>query len=273
MIGYYKKAIDDLDSEISKLIINQDNSLTFYETAIKLILKKILQLKKHVLIKGFKSQKEEIYSFKHIKPSFISKIICYNSIYKIEATKTQSTNSIKNHLNDELKKLKRYFDENLEFYKYYRTGSTYLDEKYFLRGKYDINSGIDTHYLVADPAFSTSHDYMVARIMANDMLQVYLEIQLHQNHQRNDLNNTTLNWTGNKTDLTELIYALHAQGVFNNGNADIKLIAKTLENIFNIDIGDFYHTFMELKSRKINYTKFLDKLHDALIRKMEERER
>ena len=70
--------------------------------------------------------------------------------------------------------------------------------------------------------------------------------------------------------MTELIYALHAKGVFNNGNADIKLIAKTFESALNIDLGDFYHTFMELKARKMNRTKFLDILCEALIKKMDE---
>lgn len=79
-----------------------------------------------------------------------------------------------------------------------------------------------------------------------------------------------LNWAGSKTALTELIYALHAQGVFDN--ADIKIIAKTFESIFNIDLGDFYHTFMELKNRKVNRTKFLDSLRDALIKRMDEQE-
>lgn len=79
-----------------------------------------------------------------------------------------------------------------------------------------------------------------------------------------------MNWTESKTALTELIYALHSQGAF--GNSDIVAIAKTFESTFNISLGDFYHTFMELKSRKINRTKFLDSLRDALIRKMEEQE-
>ncbi|WP_313138663.1 SulP family inorganic anion transporter [Myroides sp.] len=68
--------------------------------------------------------------------------------------------------------------------------------------------------------------------------------------------------------ITELIYALHSQGAF--GNADIITIAKTFESTFNISLGDFYHTFMELKARKINRTKFIDSLRDALIKKMDE---
>jgi len=69
-----------------------------------------------------------------------------------------------------------------------------------------------------------------------------------------------------------LIYALHSQGTFDNGNADIKVIAKVFETMFNIDLGDFYHTFMELKYRKMNRTKFIDSMRDALIRKMDEQD-
>src|SRR5690606_20291494 len=105
------------------------------------------------------------------------------------------------------------------------------------------------------------------------LLQVYIEDQLHNTTYKDSSTDlSTLNWTGSKTSLIELIYALHSQGVFDNGNTDIKLIAKTFELAFNINLGDFYHTYMELKSRKINQTKFLDNLRDALIRKIDEQD-
>ncbi|PZP42872.1 MAG: tetracycline regulation of excision, RteC, partial [Pseudopedobacter saltans] len=129
---------------------------------------------------------------------------------------------------------------------------------------------LDTHYFEADHSFSTSHDYKVAKIIANDLIQVYLEDQLYHNSQKKEISNPALNWTGSKTALIELIYALYSQGVINNGNADIKEIVKISESVFNIDLGDFYHTFMELKSRKINRTKFIDGLREALIKKMED---
>ena len=86
------------------------------------------------------------------------------------------------------------------------------------------------------------------------------------------VSNNSLKWTASKTALTELIYALYSHGAFNNGNTEIKLIAKTFEDAFNIELGDFYHTFMELKARKINRTKFLDRLCEALIKKMDEQD-
>lgn len=273
MTVYYKQAIENLEEEINKLHFEQSDLLVSYEKAIKLILAKISELKQHVLDIGFKNQQEEIYFFKHQKPALVSKLIYYNAVYKIETKKPYGAKPIRKYLNDELRKLKRYFDNNLEFYKYYRTNNSFIDDKLFVRGKYDSKLSLDTFYFEADRNFSTSHDYKVAKIIANDLIQVYLEDQLHNTAYREkstDLPN--LNWTGSKTALIELIYALHSQAVLDNGNADIKVIAKTFERAFNVDLGDFYHTFMELKSRKINRTKFLDSLRDALIRKMDEQE-
>ena len=42
--------------------------------------------------------------------------------------------------------------------------------------------------------------------------------------------------------------------------------------MFNIDLGDFYHSYLELKARKMNRTKFLDSLRDALIKRMDEQD-
>ncbi|MGV6947136.1 RteC domain-containing protein [Sphingobacterium kyonggiense] len=272
MTVYYKKAIENLDEEISILLFEQNDLLVSYENVIKLILAKISELKQHVLDKGFKNQKEEIYFFKHQKPALVSKLIYYNAVYKIETKKPYGEKQIKKFLNKELSKLKKFFDNNIDFYKYYRSNNSFLDENFFMRGKHDIRLWLDTYYFEADHRFCTSHDYKVAKILANDLIQVYLEDQLDNSSQKKGYSSSSLNWTGSKSALTELVYALYAQGVFNNGNADIKLIAKTFESAFNIDLGDFYHTFMELKARKINQTKFLDSLCEALIKKMDEQD-
>jgi|GEM_PF-1412343 len=41
-----------------------------------------------------------------------------------------------------------------------------------------IKLSLNTYYFEADYTFSTSHDYKVAKILANDLIQVYLENQL-----------------------------------------------------------------------------------------------
>ena len=208
------------------------------------------------------------------KPTIISKLIYYNAIYKIETKKPYGAKPIKKYLNKELKKLKRFFDHNLDFYKYYRSNNSFLDENFFIRGKHDIKLWLDTYYFESDQTFSTSHDYKIAKIMANDLIQVYIEDQLYNNKDHRDIltDPLKLNWTGSKASMIELIYALHYQGIFDNGNTDIRLIAKYFENKFNIDLGDFYHTYLELRNRKVNRTKFLDSLRDGLIRKMDDQD-
>ena len=271
MNKFYTETLHKLETEINDLEIETDHSIQRIEAFIDIILKYLSEVKKYVLNRGFKNIGEEIHFFKYQKPTIVSKLIYYNAIYKIETKKPYGSKPIKKYLNDELRKLKRYFDNNLEFYKYYRTNNSFIDDKLFVRGKYDIKLSLDTFYFEADHSFSTSHDYKVAKIIANDLIQVYLEDQLHNTAYRDKSTDLPkLNWTGSKTALIELIYALHSQGVLDNGNADIKIIAKTIERAFNVDLGDFYHTFMEIKSRKINRTKFLDSLRERLLKKMDE---
>ena len=79
---------------------------------------------------------------------------------------------------NELDRLKSFFDNNLEFYQYYRTGATYLDDKYFVRGKHDIRLSLDTFFFATNSKFSTSHDYKVSKILANELLRIYLNAEL-----------------------------------------------------------------------------------------------
>ena len=266
----YHETYLKLETAIQELEIESDCPIKRIEAVIQLVIQSFSDLKKFVLKNDFKNTEEEIHFFKYQKPIIVSKLIYYNAVYKIETKKPYGEKQIKKFLNKELNKLKKFFDSNIDFYKYYRSGNSFLDENFFIRGKHDIRLWLDTFYFEADHRFSTSHNYKVAKILANDLIQVYLEDQLNNKHYKKANSKSPLSWTGSKTALTELIYALYAQGVFNNGNTDIKLIAKTFESTFNIDLGDFYHTFMELKARKINRTKFLDILCEALIKKMDE---
>ncbi|MDR2951320.1 MAG: RteC domain-containing protein [Prevotella sp.] len=81
-----------------------------------------------------------------------------------------------------------------------------------------------------------------------------------------------LTWTGSKVELVELIYALDAAGCFNHGHATIKEIVVCIEVMLNVDLGDYYHTFMEIRNRK-NSTAFLDRLIKVLNDRMEEADR
>lgn len=253
-----------LNEQLNFIDLEIDNTITKCEKAIEIIITAIGNVKKNVVKTNFKSDSEEIHFFKDIKPQFTSKLIYYNMVYKIEMKRPNGGNRVlKKYYNNELQKLKAYFDNELDFYKYYRSGSSYLDYKYFLRGKYDIKLALDSYYFETDSVFSTSHDFKVARILANDLIQLYLEDQLIMIENK-DLGDKSqrkpyvkLMWTGSKVALIELMYALHTEGVFNNGAAELKDIADYFEHTFDIDLGQYRRVFLEIRARKSEKSKFI----------------
>ena len=273
----YEKIVEELDSHLEFLETEIEDVLVKAEEGIKISKKALLQLRKTVTDTRIKTKEKEITIFKHFKPKIYSKLIYYVKLFNLESKRPRGSSKYqKKYLDYEIKKLQDYFNDNLEFYQYYRRSGSSLDNQYFIRGKEDIRLHPDNFHFFIDDKFSTSHDSTVATIIAYDMLIVYLqkEIELIENKNGMETNinafqkQSKLFWTGNKTDLIELIYALHSSGAINSGTADIKEVASVCEQMFNIDLGDYYRTFLEIRSRKINQTKFIDKLKDSLENKM-----
>jgi hypothetical protein len=69
----------------------------------------------------------------------------------------------------------------------------------------------------------------------------------------------SIHWTLSKTDLIELIYALHSGGAFNKGTASIAQITRFFEQVLQIQLGNTSMTFQEILRRK-DSTAFLDRL-------------
>src|SRR5690606_13065620 len=227
MNKFYDEVLHKLETAITELEIEADCPIQRIEAVIHIIVKCLSELKGYIQKRGFKNTEEEIRFFKHQKPNIVAKLIYYNTIYKIETKKPYRAKPIRKYLNKELKKLNRFFDNNLDFYKYYRSNNSFLDESFFVRGNHDIKLWLDTYYFQSDQSFSTSHDYKVAKIIANDLIQVYIEDQLYHKFQKNKSKaQKRLKWTGSKVALIELIYALHYQNVFDNGNNDIREVAQ-----------------------------------------------
>ena len=66
------------------------------------------------------------------------------------------------------------------------------------------------------------------------------------------------------------MYAFHTKGVFNNGAADLKEIASYFEDIFQIDLGQYRRTFLEIRARKTERTKFINALEVTLKKRMDD---
>ncbi|MDQ7918266.1 RteC domain-containing protein [Mesonia sp. MT50] len=272
----YKKLLSKLEEEFDHLETEIDDALMRAEKGMGLGKQYINQMRGLVIDRDFNNEQEECFFFKSIKPQAVSKLIYYIKLFSIESKRPRSSKKAKKrYLQLEIDKLQNYFNENLEFYHYYRRGSVNLDHHFFLRRKANFRLHPDSIHFVTDAQFSTSHDSSVATIIAYDMLIVYLQKEIeHILYQQNVVplkvkkSIPTAKWSHNKVDLIELIYALHTTGAINGGAASINEIALLFERVFSIELGDYYRTFLELRSRKINQLKFLDLLKSSLYQRM-----
>ena len=116
-----------------------------------------------------------------------SKLIYYRKVYNIEMMRPNGQDCVlKNYFINELNQLENFYNKNIDFYKYYRSGSTHLDKYFFLRGKQDIQMTMETFYFERDPNFSTICDFKVAKIVANEMLRIYLNPKIRNYHPIHD---------------------------------------------------------------------------------------
>lgn len=273
MKTFSSKLLHDLESELLLIHQSTNNPIQYAEKGIHSAIKAIEKLKSFFLQYEFENKNAEIDFFKNTKPLFASKLIYYNEIYNIEVAKPVAGDKlIRSYYKNQLIKLKEFYCENTDFYKYYNTNNTVLDAKYFMRRKYDIRLTIDSSYFQSDFNFTTSHDYKMAKVIANVKIQEFLSTKLNKQDctQPAVQSQSNLKWTGTRVALVELMYALNTEGVFNNGNISMNDLAKNLETLFNIELGQFRRSFMEIKTRKtIEKTSFLNTLKQKLVLKME----
>lgn len=270
MKNFSEQLVIEIKQQITHILpLIEENPIQHCHLAINIILEGFEKLKNAFTVATL-SKEQEIDFFKNSKPALTSLIIYFNEIFIIENDKPVATEkTIRKYYNTQLKKREHFFLDNAEFYKYYRNGNNYLDNKYFLRNQEDSNFVLDSFYFQIDKSFATSHDYKVAQIIANEKLQKYITEKINHSSTKIEVNqNKVLKWTASKAGIIELIYALHAEGVFNYGACDIREIVQVFGKAFDIDVGQFHRTFNEITNRKSERTKFLNALKEKLNHRM-----
>ncbi|MDQ7917227.1 RteC domain-containing protein [Mesonia sp. MT50] len=278
MTTNYDDILKKLDSELNVLEIEEEDILVRAEKGIKLAKQTLKKVRSIIVDYEFKTKSEEIHFFKCTKPKIYSKLIYYVKLFNIEGKRPRGSNKSQvKYLNNYIEKLQTYFNDNLDFYHYYRREATVFDEQYFLRGKADIRLFPDSFHFFVDEQFATSHDSTVATILAYDLLIVHLKREIDKLENNGNYaslrllqSKTKITWTAHKIYLIELIYALHSTDVINNGTVDIKDIAYFVEKTFKVDLGDYYRAFLEIRMRKNGRTKFLDILKKQLTKRMDD---
>lgn len=229
----------------------------------------------------FENENEEIEFFKEIKPGIISKLIFQKEILRMAINIPSGKKLSLKFYEEELKKAAINFNVDSKFYSYFRSESNEFDDFYFTRKNKKSLLETDSSQIGFDPKISTCYDNKIAVILAHDLLIIYIEKRIRKIKNKikdrkkiksNSLNSQSrLQWTRNKSELIELVYALYFSRVINNGNSDLKEIAKEIGKSFNLDIRDsLYRTYKDIKNRKNPTSKFIQGLADIYQKKLEE---
>jgi RteC protein len=213
-------------------------------------------------------QGEEICFYKTIKPFFISRVLLYSWLFRIETNRPAAGPAgLQSYYTNELKQLTALYNEHMFIHRYMQTASTYLDEKLFFRPGPNSTVAISGVEPPADGAFPICYDHVVGQLLAADLLKRHLleSIEDLANPGRHGGNLPRITWTAPKAHGIELGYALYAAGVCNNGKAQLKDIMECLGAAFHIDWGNYARTWQEILYRKGGRTVFQDNMKNEYL--------
>lgn len=263
MIQFTSSLKKEVDVKVEQIECSEISIVTKSLEASRVLTDAFKQLKAFILAYDFQNEEEEISFFKEIKPRLCFRLIYYRKIYNIEMSRPMGIDKQREYLCDIMNDINKYNAKRLDFVRYYRSGSSHLDNLYFLRNKIDAEQYLETFYHELDPDFSTNCDFKVAKILSNDMLSDYLMREIELLNDNGSIVGsfgfpaTKLTWKGTKVELQEQIISWDSAGTF--GEIPLTQLYNYIQNVFNIQLdSNLSRSFSELKIR-VSPTPFLDK--------------
>ena len=255
-----------VNAELERITEEQSDLLARTSQLTVVVENCIHELKQFVIKYKFASTNEEIEFFKKTKPDFAGLLRYYKKVFQIQLFEVHNSPEVRlKYFRSQLRRLEIFMKRNAEYYHYILSNLTHMDEKYFTRGNALPNTA------VIDDRFSTPHAIQLSKILCNERIRTYLNDAIRTIEKPTSSpssTNSPLTWTGSKTDLIELIYALQSAGVFNKKDADVKQIATQFETAFNVSLGNYYRVFQEIRLRKTGQVNFINRLKDSLIERI-----
>jgi hypothetical protein len=230
------------------------------------------QLKRFVRSNPFSDEGDEIEFFKYTKPRFYAWYIYLVELHNVLLTVPIGTDQmIRDYYMDELGTVNRCFRIYSFAYQYYLKDESSKDAEFFLcKNKVAFPAGQEL--LAQDIGFSTNSDFIFSKFRAFEMLRDFIIRRLRLLYQNPDnlfiaelLSNKNRWWSGDKVELVEIAYGIYYTRRINGGRAEISDIIGWLEDSLNVDLGQAYRMFLDIRRRKtVSYTKFLDEMRVAI---------
>ncbi len=262
----YTTTFNELKNKLNQVNPVKTDLLQRIEKSILLIKDATSELEFLIRENGFRSQEDEIHFFRHIRPEINSLSIAYAIIQIVESQRaTSSKEGFQKLIERKLEFVRAHYVDFPEFISYYNSSSSVKDDIFFLRTNVTKQNMFPQPF---DAKYSTGYDLIAAYALAYKFLASHFEQCPCSGD--DDLPDPKMQWTKQKIAFGELLYALKTTKAINNGNTELSVMSRSLGKLLNIEIGDPYKTFNEIRSRKEDRLRFLKQMIVELEMKMDE---
>ena len=208
--------INQIEGDLLIIRIDNVESAKWAQSSISYLKNSLGTLNIYIQDHPFRKRSEEIYFFKYVKPIVMGRLIFMCEVHNTEVFRNAPhTEMDKIYLNEELQKINKYFERYKDFYKYYKNDDHSLDTKFFVRSvknrfsKNVLPLIIDPVYFYGASDFSTSFDYVFAKLRAMELLKDHLENELEASAlSGNDVLETKIEFTGTTANFVVMVKVL-----------------------------------------------------------------
>jgi RteC protein len=172
----YNQLYNEMQADISRVELPE---LKRVECCFRIATDYWCRLKELIRDQDFAGYDKEIDFFKNVKPLFTSEIEFYTLVY--QAMLFQPENDpceLTIFWKNELRRLQKFKESKEEFVRYFKSGSVCMDQQYFLRENNDLSNAVFCKIYGQDRKYTTSHDCLVAALLAQEMYHEYVKEKL-----------------------------------------------------------------------------------------------
>lgn len=149
------------------------------ESSFKVSLEFWSRLKHHIKKQGFRSEADEIFFFRTVKPGFTSHIEYFTCRYHALLFKPgEEGEELARFWRWELRKIEKFHELNREFCTYIRVGHTERDQEYFCRREQVNTAWVTGRIHDVDPGTSTWGDHLVTMMKAYELYELYIRAEM-----------------------------------------------------------------------------------------------
>ncbi|MBK8349767.1 MAG: RteC domain-containing protein [Saprospiraceae bacterium] len=225
VMSKFKKYKEEIDNGLNIKALDLKSYLQYH---IKLT-EELLEVERTYT---FKDQAEEIRYYKIEKPEFMKYGIFIHRVREMHLEEPFGFSDTKiEFLQQEMNKLRKFQEENKEMYRYFKANETDKDAEYFYRNsdKMDIFAPISASYMLEKYLYSEKDPRPLSEKLKDF---------------------PSLKWGGSNVELIELIYVLAYAGKIEHESKEMDMLVKAFEGTFDIDLGNHYRTFLDIRNRQ-----------------------